>query len=426
VLQAAKREHFFDEGNQGVFEVIRDLDVRQFDIEMQLVRTEIMKTEPKLMDALTKIIMVEQTAAVMFAVESLEEWQKKRDLFRGLSIGLQDLKEGISSLQCANDISKVVDTVSISSVDDFTSYAMLKKKLENEPPIAKLTTGLSFLDVKLRGGIEYGQFIGVMGDPEAGKTVLVTQIIKHVSSLGLETLFFNFEFHYRSFIENNKLNENKFSLEKFLMESDNNDILDIEAKIKIFAKRGGKVIAIDSQMMITNIRNTGTSSERETEKFFILQRLAIKYELIIMLIAQQGKEDTRSGTVSPMGSKNAAHALHQIWYIKKPKLEFNEDGEDEHKGERTFVVYKNKQTGIHFNKPMKLDPRSFEFRGVQFDEDDVRSTKTVGSGRKHAPQEVLYEMEDAEGRVSALEDPGLWEKQDAEADAMVNVEMPTI
>jgi len=183
-----------------------------------------------------------------------------------------------------------------------------------------------------------------------------------------------------------------------LMESENNDILDIEAKIRIFARRkNARVVAIDSQMMITNSSNHGTSSERETEKFFILQRLAIRYGLIIFIIAQQGKEDTRSGTVSPMGSKNAAHALHQIWYIKKPKLQFTEDGDDEKKGERNFICYKNKQTGVHFNKPMKLDPRSLEFKGVQFDDEDTRSTKTVGSGRPKSSNAIPVEVYGADG-----------------------------
>ena len=747
-LVKLKKSHFYDEGHQEIFEVLKELESRNFKLQMEVVRAELMKEHPGLLDALMRIALVEPVAAVLFAVESLEEWQRKRELFRGFMIGIQGLQEGDSSLMCANNIVRVADGVSISSVEDFTSYAQLKEKVENEPPVAKIKTGLSFLDVKLKSGIEFGQFIGVMGDPEAGKmssyfstvytptgkstmgslkvndfvvgknglptkvvgiyeqgvqddyeiifddgsratsgaehlwsvrtrkdrarkrpyrtlelkeimddpymilndseghtrckysipvcdpvafskreleidpwllgvfigdgglkkstvilttpdeeilqrvaeklpvtdeivfaskydyrirkkkhgnskttlkyffekhelsvgswdkfipedykyssvedrvallqglmdsdgyipenkahyeyvtvserlandflelvrglggraviklkdttwtykkvkkhskayritfslspgiapvsierklrdvkyrdtkplryirevnyigkaqmrcirvnaedhlyltddfvvthnTVLVTQMLKYISN-SFETLFFNFEFHYRSFIQNNKLNEDKFSLDRFLMESDNNDILDIEAKIKIFAKRGGRVVAIDSQMMITNVRSTGTSSERETEKFFILQRLSIKYDLIILLIAQQGKEDTRSGTVSPMGSKNAAHALHQIWYIKKPKLEFGEYGEDKKKGERTFVVYKNKQTGVHFNKPMKMNPRTFEFYGVQFDEEDQRSTKTVGSGRKKsAPvEEVEYVMEDADG-----------------------------
>ncbi|DAB40274.1 MAG TPA: hypothetical protein CFH81_08755 [Sulfurovum sp. UBA12169] len=402
-LVKLKEQHFFDENHGRIFACLKELESRGYNLEPQTVHAELMREHTLLVETLKLIMLSEPVAAVLFAVDALEEWSKKRELHRGFLLGLQGLHGGDSSLLCANSIAKVADEVSISSVDSFTSYAALKAKIEKEPPVPKIPTGIPLIDVKLKGGIEYGQLIGIMGDPEAGKTVIMTQILKHISSMGHETLFFNFEFHYRSFVEQNRLNEDRFSVEKFLMEMDNNDILDLEAKIKIFAKRGGRVVGIDSQMMITNIRNNGTSSERETEKFFLLQRLAIKYGLIIMLIAQQGKEDSRSSTVTPMGSKNAAHALHQIWYIKKPKLEFDDDGNDERKGSREIVCYKNKQTGVHFSKPIQLDPRRLEFRGVQFDEDDHRSNRSVGSGRpkKNADefdvQYVEYVMEDAKG-----------------------------
>jgi len=179
-----KSSHFYDEDNRGLFEVFRDLESRNYEVKMETVRTELMKSAPKLLDALMRVVMVEPSPAVMFAVESLEEWQKKRELYRGFSVALQGLSEGHSSLQCANDAATVLDDVTISSVDDFTSYAFLKEKIKKESPVPKIKTGLSFLDVKLKGGIEFGQFIGVMGDPEAGKTVLVTQILKYVSSCG--------------------------------------------------------------------------------------------------------------------------------------------------------------------------------------------------------------------------------------------------
>jgi len=404
-LVKLKESHFYDEGHQEIFAVLKELESRGFKLQMEVVRAELMKEHPGLLDALMRVALVEPVAAVLFAVESLEEWQKKRELFRGLSLGLQELQQGSTSLQCGSALVKVVDEVTVSHEGDTPTHAELKERFRNEPPIGKIPTGINFIDVKSGDGPELGQLIAVMGGPDAGKTSLVTQILRNATTKGHRSMFFPLEFSSRKYIKQNEINEKKFNLDLFLIEDRNTDLYDIEAKIKEQAMKGVKVFGVDSQMVVTVSGNFATAEAAETEKFRVFQRLAIRYELLIYFVCQQSNAHTAGGEIAPMGSKKASHFVHEIWYVQKQKLTFTEFGDESNKGFRDFMRTKSK-TGGYFSKPMFLDPRTFEFAGVQFDEGDPRSTKTVGSGRPKAPvEEVEYVMEDADGNELPLDKP---------------------
>lgn len=409
-LVKLKEEHFFDEGHQRIFTVLRELDDRGIKLDIQIVKTELSRSDPKSIDALRLIALSEPMAAQMRAVDALDEWARKRALHRAYIEGLNAIHSGESSRMSGNDVAKQIDDATLTTVDDFKTYSELEKEYETLPPLAKIPTGIPFLDSKLKGGLEAGKFVLLFGDPEAGKTALGAHILRNVSN-NFKTIFFPFEFSSRDFIEKNAVNKGKFNPDNFIIDDDSTDIHDLAAKLKIFAKQGGQLALIDSQMMVTNLKNRGTSEEKETEKFTILARICIRYSIRIIFICQQGKEDTRSGTVTPMKSKNGAHSAHIIIYVEKPKFERDENGDDINKGKREVVFFKNKQTGVFGSKPVKIDPRTLEFSGRQFDEDDHRSNKTTGSGRpkrNSEPEEVVYEMEDEHGNISAMEDPNLF------------------
>ena len=185
------------------------------------------------------------------------------------------------------------------------------------------------------------------------------------------------------------------------------DIYDIEAKIKEQAMAGVKLVLIDSQMVIEVSKPFPNESKMEGEKFRVLQRLAIRLEIVIIFVCQRNNSHTASNVIVPYGSTHAKHFLHEIWFIKKHNLKFNEDGEEEKKGMREFMRTKSKSGG-YFSKPMRLDTRKMEFRGVQYDEDDPRSTKTVGSGRpKKAKEPTVYEYEEPDGTVHSIDEHGV-------------------
>ncbi len=367
-----RRDFFFVHQHQEIFDTIKKLVDNGHDPTINTISSDMLSNGLGV-DALQNIAMGEPAMSIDFTVDKLEEWHKKRALLKEMKKSLIDIQSS-GSFSIANRLTTVIDDINTHSIDSFRTYREIKQEISQLPPIDKIKTGVPFIDVKLKGGIEEGQLILLMGDPDAGKTILGTQIAKYVSN-NHKVILFPLEFRDRAFIEANTVNEPNFNQDNFYMESNFNDILDIEHKLKAFARIGGKLAVIDSQMSVTNMSNKGTSEERETEKFFVLQRVCIRTGMDIIFLCQQGKEDTRSSVVTPKGSKNGAHFAHQIWYIKTPKVTFDERGENKNKLLRDFLLYKNKQNGNQYSKPIALDPVRLEFSGRHYDVDDSRGKK---------------------------------------------------
>jgi archaellum biogenesis ATPase FlaH len=255
------------------------------------------------------------------------------------------------------------------------SYEEYEKEFESKKTEPIYETKVSFVDSALGGGIEQGQLILIMGDAEAGKTLLSTQILRNVSA-GFKTLFFCFEFTIDSFIKQNKAKKREFNKQNMTIINDGYTLDNVVKEIKIFAKEGGKFVLIDSQMRIDNGSTQGTVEQMESEKFSTLAKLCHRLNIIILLIAQQGKEDTKGGVHSPMGSKKGAHEANQIWYIHKLKPKYDEEGNDLNKEVRYFELSKNKQNGRHFKTEIRLNPFDLEFKRKYDKEVEVTEFKS--------------------------------------------------
>jgi hypothetical protein len=355
---------FYQDDHKKIFETLKNLDNKSVKISMETVRAEMMNRHPKSIDWLMSVAIADPTPSPLHAYSVLEEWNRKRKLLYAFLQGIEAIFNGDeSSLIIGNDVAKKVDEATMKTSDDFTSFADLRKIYADAKPLAKISTGVPFLDAKMNGGMEEGQFILLFGDPEAGKTMLGTQILRNVAR-NFDCIFFPFEFSARSFFDHTKDRYNgQFNEENLKIEEESTDLFDIEAKLKLFARRGGKFALIDSQMMISNSQNRGTTEERESEKFHILSRLCVRYGLRIMLICQQAKEDTRSGIVTPAKTKAGAHYAHQIYKIEMPKVKYDENGDILKEGEREIVAYKNKQTGKFGKKAIHFDKKKLIFTG---------------------------------------------------------------
>jgi len=419
-LVRLRLDFFFDEGHRDIFILMKEMIDRSIPLNVESVRTEVASRDIGLLKSLQNVILRDPTPAILFAVDALEEWDRKRKLHKGLLENLTALHNSESAIHCAQRVTDVALDVSLTSTKALKNYLELEEEFDQKIPEEVVPLGIDKVDAKLRKspipgsrvkGMPFGKFILIMGDPDAGKTSLMLQILRHISKTQ-KTLFFPFEFDTDEMIEMNRKTEARMGKENFYVEADRNDIHDVAAQIRIFAQMGGKFVGIDSQMAVTNITNKGTSEQRETEKFFILQRLCVSLGLVIFFICQQGKEDARSNLKTPMGSKNGAHFAHAIWYVSVPK---DKDGTNYH---RELQFPKNKISGTRLPAPLIFNPKTLEFRGAQFDEDSPYSTKTVGSGRKPAQcEEIVYEQEDAQGNVSALETPWIFDTQ---------IEMPKV
>ncbi|WP_418179758.1 DnaB-like helicase N-terminal domain-containing protein [Aliarcobacter lanthieri] len=361
VAELVRDEHFTINGHKQILQAIRKIDDGLRELSFSAIGEELRKTDPDSLNDLKLIGLEEATSDIEITVIELIEWHNKRELYR-LSIKMQEeLKERKSS----SFITKIIDDTTVgldvSIGSRAKTYAVREKHLATLKPIPKFETGFSVVDDFLQGGISAGQLILVMGDPEAGKTILITQIL-HKVSLGFLSLFFPFEFTVRDYINTNNSKKRVLNKDNIYIVDDGYDISDVSREIKIFAKKGGRIVFIDSQMRLENSGNRGTAEQIESEKFSILAKLSHRLELIIFLIAQQGKEDTKGGVHTPMNTKKGAHEANQIWFIHKLKPKFEDGSEiDINAHKRLFEVSKNKQNGRHFKTEITLNPVALEF-----------------------------------------------------------------
>ncbi len=361
IAEMIKIDHFTQEGHKNILKAIQNLEEKNRDLNIVVVGEELKKIEPEHLVFLKLIGAEVPTTDLKITAMELIEWHNKRDLYR-LSIKIQEelnMKKSSSAIiKIAEDVTQNLD---IAVGSRAKTYRWWEDKIKNEEPIPIFQTGVSFIDDYLKGGVTAGQLILVMGDPEAGKTILSTQILHSVSS-GFPTLFFPFEFTVRDYVLNNMKRKKNINKDNLIIVNDGFDISDIAREIKIFAKQGGRFVCIDSQMRVENVENKGTAEQMESEKFSKLAKLAHNLELVIILIAQQGKEDAKGGTHSPMGTKKGAHEASQIWFLHKLKPKYLDGSdEDENAHKRLLEVSKNKQNGRHFKTEISLNPILLEF-----------------------------------------------------------------
>jgi replicative DNA helicase len=372
ISETIKKDHFTIEGHKQILKAIRNLDNTSRNLSIVAVGEELRKIDPEHLSILKLVGAEDATSDLKITAIELVEWHNKRELYK-LSIKIQEeLNSRKSSSLVVKTIEDTTINLDVAIGSRAKTYEQWEKEIESMAPLPIFQTGVSFIDDYLKGGVTAGQLILVMGDPEAGKTILSTQVLHNVSN-GFPTLFFPFEFTVRDYVQNNKKRKRNINKKNLLIVNDGYDLSDVTREIKIFAKNGGRFVCIDSQMRVENVENNGTAEQMESEKFSRLAKLAHGLELVILFIAQQGKEDTKGGTHTPMGTKKGAHEASQIWYIHKLKPKY-EDGSDidSNAHKRLLEVSKNKQNGRHFKTEISLNPVLLEFhRKYQTGEDPL-------------------------------------------------------
>lgn len=367
--------YFSEEAHSLIYTVIKSLEERGLKITSEMVHVELSKLNRDALYALKEVQAHSPQADFEKLADDLIEYHRKRELFK-ISMKIQEQLRDMNSAYVVKEVEKELTLLDVAAVTRGKTYKERKEEMDKLPPLPKYQTGVKFIDDSLSGGINMGQLILVMGDPEAGKTILTTQILRNISD-GFLTLFFCFEFTVRQFIEVNEKRKKEWNPDNLILIDDGYALADVEREVKVWAKRGCKFVVIDSQMRVDNSQNNGTVEQMESEKFSKLAKLCHRLEITILLISQQGKEDTKGGVHTPMGSKKGGHEANQIWYIHKLKPKYDEEGKDEHREMRMFEISKNKQNGRHFKTEVKLNPVTLDFH--------AKYNKN--------PQETSYKME---------------------------------
>ncbi|WRG39954.1 helicase DnaB [Helicobacter pylori] len=229
---------------------------------------------------------------------------------------------------------------------------------KNKPPIEKIETGISFLDHLTDGGIEVGQMVLLIGDPEAGKTLLGVQCLTQAQQQHKVT-YFGFEFSVRKHIET--LREKNFTIkaDNYFIDDQSCELNDLIFQIRSLSKEGHKVFLIDSQMKIQAPIVGRTTEEVETAKFTALSEVARNLQVLILFIIQNSKNDSYTPTGSRKGG-HEAHLMIRIERLKKYDLPQIKDFVERGK-HRRIVILKNKQTGLSGMRYLKnVDYRFFE------------------------------------------------------------------
>ncbi len=236
---------------------------------------------------------------------------------------------------------------------------------KNKPPIEKIETGINFLDHLTDGGIEVGQMVLLSGDPEAGKTLLGVQCLTQAQQKHKVT-YFGFEFSVRKHIET--LREKNFSIktDHYFIDDQSCELNDLIFQIRSLTKEGHKVFLIDSQMKIQAPIVGRTVEEVETAKFTALSEVARNFQVLIIFIVQNSKNDS----YTPTGSRKGGHEAHLMIRIERLKMNQLKTIKDftERTKYRRIVILKNKQTGLSGYRYVKNV--NYHFFEVDFTENE--------------------------------------------------------
>ncbi|WP_121022097.1 ATPase domain-containing protein [Helicobacter vulpis] len=202
---------------------------------------------------------------------------------------------------------------------DTKTFAEWAEYFKNQPPIAKISSGIPFIDQATGGGFREKSFILIGGDPDAGKTTLGLQILNFMS-LSHKVHYFSYEVPLDGLVERMQgveaLRSGYFAQDTLHMRQSKRALDDVVGEIRRQAKRGVKAFLIDSQMCIETPLGR-RPEEEETRKFSQLAALAHsqQFNIIIFLLVQSSKAES----ITPFNSKLGAYYADIMIHIHGDK-----------------------------------------------------------------------------------------------------------
>ncbi|SFV71496.1 hypothetical protein MNB_SV-13-399 [hydrothermal vent metagenome] len=356
VLIKAKRTVFNSESRVHIFETILSLTERFIAPTLETVATEARKRGKEIENEFMEIFKVDPTPNLLFILNRLNQLSKDKRVFMRLFEECRAMTENKTSEMVLQELGDFVDTEISDAVEDVKTYREVKAEVLAMKPQPKYQTGVPAIDRLLDGGLELGQLIVLLGDPDAGKTMLMLQMLRTFadgSKVDCKAGAFPFEFSKENFtrnlIENNR--DELFNHDDLLLNDEALDIHQLKASMITMIRRGAKFIGVDSQMMIEDTLHKGSLEAFETAKFKMLMSIAKRYNVIVAVIAQRAK-DSKKGEI--FGSKLAGHIAHIIFDMTLP------DPDD--KLHPTLKLHKNKQNGVTNKEiPLKLNRSQLKY-----------------------------------------------------------------
>ena len=322
VLIKAKKTIFSSESRVHIFESILSLTDRFISSTLETVATEARKRGKEIEAEFLEIFKVDPSPNLLFVLNRLNQLSKDKRVFLTLFEECRAMTENKSSDMVLQDLGDFVDEEISEAVEEVKTYAEVKADVLAQKPQPKYQIGIKAIDRLLGGGLELGQLIVLLGDPDAGKTMMMLQMLRSFadgSKPNCKAGAFPFEFSKENFtrtlIENNR--DEFFNHDDLLLNDEALDIHKLKAAMITMVRRGAKFIGVDSQMMIEDTTHKGSLESFETQKFKMLISIAKRYNIIVAVIAQRAK-DSKKGEI--FGSKLAGHIAHIIFDMTLPRI----------------------------------------------------------------------------------------------------------
>lgn len=197
------------------------------------------------------------------------------------------------------------------------TLAEVRKRVLSKPQAKKYLTGIWAID-KNMGGFSEGSYINIAGVNFSGKTSLVVDILKYISTYN-RVIFFSFEM-YENLLVNNKFKTPECDDNLVIVQKSYN-IEDMDRIIRSEASKGVKFFAIDSMMKI-KVAGAKEDYQKVSTISSLLARLTQELGIIIILINQIALTDIRNKRLEFKGSGDIAYDSDVSFFIT---VEDNED-----------------------------------------------------------------------------------------------------
>jgi replicative DNA helicase len=194
------------------------------------------------------------------------------------------------------------------------TYFELEREYLNKQSLKVFLTEVSEIDNNM-GGLTEGSFINFAGESGAGKSTTVIRILKNIAKY-TKVMFFNLEMSEP--ITNEKLKklnwQDNTHKDNFILHSENS-LLGIENVI--ISNPDIRFFAIDSRMKIKT--ETKDKYEKSSEISSVLSQLCIKHSIVIMLINQMSKQDSKQNILELKDSGDVTYDSDVIFFMRKHK-----------------------------------------------------------------------------------------------------------
>lgn len=234
----------------------------------------------------------------------------------------------------------MIDLLEYQNKKNSISAKGLIYKVDNMPKVTRYATGLNYLDNNLKmniadyseqGGIEVGSLVILGGQSGAGKSHILLEMLSHVSTYS-KCVFFNFEMGDRRLVTRLKrILKSKEQLENFTINSESRDLDELIMEINILSQEGVKFFAVDSKMKIT-VKGNEAEYQKISKITKSLSEVAVKNDIIVLLINQISEDNLKSKTLAFKGSGDQLYDADIALF-----LIIEEDGK------RNLICKKNRQ-----------------------------------------------------------------------------------